>query len=102
MIRQPPRSTLFPYTTLFRSKTWEIRGVTVDVSHGGGVNAPSDASLAPSLRPPVHQFPAILWTTDAELGFTTAVGPGLAGLQDRKSTRLNPSHANILFAVLCF
>src|SRR3712207_7641514 len=76
MIRRPPRSTLFPYTTLFRS----------DV-HGGRV--PAEA-LVP--------LPDV-----AEAGPGEVVGQHrhpVAG-EDRKSTRLNSSHANISYAVFC-
>src|SRR3712207_8014064 len=77
MIRRPPRSTLFPYTTLFRS-----------VQRLAHVAAP--------LRPPgVAQGGAEL--AGDQLG--KAVLKALAG--DRKSTRLNSSHANISYAVFC-
>src|SRR3712207_8193349 len=69
MIRRPPRSTLFPYTTLFRSKskfdnTYGIRHSAID-----GINRATDVMLG--------------------------------GKLDRKSTRLNSSHANISYAVFC-
>src|SRR3712207_7550923 len=70
MIRRPPRSTLFPYTTLFRS----------DPSREGGGR--SDRLIRPLL------------TT-----LLPATGPSSGG--DRKSTRLNSSHANISYAVFC-
>src|SRR3712207_6959985 len=74
MIRRPPRSTLFPYTTLFRSPAEETaRGPVFDVELLAG-------RLAAVAR----------WAT-AE--------PSCAG--DRKSTRLNSSHANISYAVFC-
>src|SRR3712207_7161177 len=74
MIRRPPRSTLFPYTTLFRSvDRLEVR---VDVEARG---QRLDRGLADH---PAHE-----------------VGPLLR--QDRKSTRLNSSHANISYAVFC-
>src|SRR2546430_13007081 len=83
MIRRPPRSTLFPYTTLFRSEgrfvlvkqaTAEIYGTTVD-----GLVGKTDADLNP----------------DAE-----EVDGGAVNL-DRKSTRLNSSHSQISYAVFC-
>src|SRR3712207_8092932 len=73
MIRRPPRSTLFPYTTLFRSER---------VQHRGECATP-EKEVRRQGRPPV-----------APRGF--GVGPG-----DRKSTRLNSSHANISYAVFC-
>src|SRR3712207_7670707 len=77
MIRRPPRSTLFPYTTLFRSGD-ELEGFVErhDLTTEG-------AGVAPGLAaPPQH------------LNLVTLAG-------DRKSTRLNSSHANISYAVFC-
>src|SRR3712207_8271244 len=79
MIRRPPRSTLFPYTTLFRSPP----PVTQPVQPAQPANA-----LAAGLR----AGPAI-----ASLGLRSADAAGA----DRKSTRLNSSHANISYAVFC-
>src|SRR3712207_7391013 len=72
MIRRPPRSTLFPYTTLFRSfveTKKAIFGVGAKASH-------------------------LSYIGDAEVGADVNIG-------DRKSTRLNSSHANISYAVFC-
>src|SRR3712207_6983555 len=84
MIRRPPRSTLFPYTTLFRSKETIGRGYDprdfVLYAYGGAG--------------PLH---ATLY--GRELGAQAIVVP-FGGL-DRKSTRLNSSHANISYAVFC-
>src|SRR5256885_10411579 len=80
MIRRPPRSTLFPYTTLFRSR--QRRGM--DVQHLGE-RAGRDARKAPH-----DADDQALRTGDPE-----------AGLQDRKSTRLNSSHLVISYAVFC-
>src|SRR5947209_8809998 len=79
MIRRPPRSTLFPYTTLFRSQ---------DRAHVGGpaIEHQSRARDAAHVEQILHQA--------AELC-------GLPAEQDRKSTRLNSSHANISYAVFC-
>src|SRR3712207_9017504 len=81
MIRRPPRSTLFPYTTLFRSGLG-----SVDFSHqAGGMGA--RASRGPYAASTPHSpTPELL---RAYL------------LEDRKSTRLNSSHANISYAVFC-
>src|SRR3712207_8093213 len=92
MIRRPPRSTLFPYTTLFRSVEDERHLVTTDFEH----------------RP----APCASGAGVAEAGVEEAgvVDPELAdqrverhhlGRIDRKSTRLNSSHANISYAVFC-
>src|SRR3712207_7656130 len=89
MIRRPPRSTLFPYTTLFRSPLGcgEARGHLA----GAGERPVADADGLGERHladPAVH-------------GRLPARG-GLRGReQDRKSTRLNSSHANISYAVFC-
>src|SRR3712207_7857130 len=83
MIRRPPRSTLFPYTTLFRSHLAKLQ-IVVAVEH-----AAQERRL--HLDPEVGEHP---------LGAL----PGRAGRlapEDRKSTRLNSSHANISYAVFC-
>src|SRR2546427_6781170 len=76
MIRRPPRSTLFPYTTLFRSPAY--LGL---VSHAAERNA---RELAPQC----------VSHTPAQGGFSHA-------RRDRKSTRLNSSHSQISYAVFC-
>src|SRR3712207_7743504 len=98
MIRRPPRSTRFPYTTLFRSEDEQVlqSGDGADEQHPGGGGDPARGSTP--------------W-----VGF--AGTPGAAcqrgdrpdqhggheeqGSSDRKSTRLNSSHANISYAVFC-
>src|SRR3712207_6869485 len=86
MIRRPPRSTLFPYTTLFRSEA---------VLHVGQVNPVSDgASLtAYSALISGRRFDSFIANGTTDSTPTT--------LEDRKSTRLNSSHANISYAVFC-
>src|SRR5947209_13734181 len=70
MLRRPPRSTLFPYTTLFRSK-------------------PRNASCGVEEK-------------ESDIVATPVSGVGVATMsEDRKSTRLNSSHANISYAVFC-
>src|SRR3712207_6911296 len=93
MIRRPPRSTLFPYTTLFRS-------VVV------GVEAHAEAArlvLPPRAHDVERQPPARdLVELRRLLGEDRRrVEGGPHGDQDRKSTRLNSSHANISYAVFC-
>src|SRR3712207_8492762 len=85
MIRRPPRSTLFPYTTLFRSDATGARRGELYASGGGG-GGRDDAELRVAARARVERRVA-----DPE------TGPG----EDRKSTRLNSSHANISYAVFC-
>src|SRR3712207_8993432 len=89
MIRRPPRSTLFPYTTLFRSVEHAGAALLVGVAAGGddGAQRVGHAALGGHVvDEPVHP------------GAQGAVGR-LVG--DRKSTRLNSSHANISYAVFC-
>src|SRR3712207_7587267 len=93
MIRRPPRSTLFPYTTLFRSlgpsmSAW-IRSLGLPVT--GGPRGTIQAIREQSLRIARCEF-TLQWTARSENG----------GDEDRKSTRLNSSHANISYAVFCF
>src|SRR3712207_7729744 len=88
MIRRPPRSTLFPYTTLFRSERVEN---TVRVGGQPHVVTP----LAPPARGR-HEAHAQGILEEPGTGRQDHV-PGA----DRKSTRLNSSHANISYAVFC-
>src|SRR3712207_7121635 len=91
MIRRPPRSTLFPYTTLFRSHE--------DGPDGGGQGVAGTVAAGGEDHPPAHE----------ERGDQGAVEDEgqVRGRheqekrQDRKSTRLNSSHANISYAVFC-
>src|SRR3712207_8830929 len=89
MIRRPPRSTLFPYTTLFRSSRDLLSASTAPSSLGGGGRDQGQTRRARS------QARRELGT-DELLFVTHRVRPG-----DRKSTRLNSSHANISYAVFC-
>src|SRR5256886_10710208 len=82
MIRRPPRSTLFPYTTLFRSLM--ILVTTAVGYYAGLTGAPDYARL-------LHVL----------VGTLLAAGGALALNQDRKSTRLNSSHSQISYAVFC-
>src|SRR3712207_7982622 len=83
MIRRPPRSTLFPYTTLFRS-IWE-KFVLLAATGGGGA---------------LTRLPIGIVRANEETStlFRLAMEEAVA---DRKSTRLNSSHANISYAVFC-
>src|SRR3712207_7134300 len=74
MIRRPPRSTLFPYTTLFRSEQLGLGDVRGELDH-------------------LQRLAGVV-----EDGVVGRLQPHLA---DRKSTRLNSSHANISYAVFC-
>src|SRR2546427_3987982 len=91
MIRRPPRSTLFPYTTLFRSRLGSSMNVVagpVKLNTGTGA-AGSVVSNRTSLSGDVAAALATLRTPHDEF-------------RDRKSTRLNSSHSQISYAVFCF
>src|SRR5438309_4506846 len=85
MIRRPPRSTLFPYTTLFRSQ------------HPGHAER----------RRPARQlltatdFREHIGGSERVQAISRAAGRPVAGARDRKSTRLNSSHSSISYAVFC-
>src|SRR3712207_8341877 len=90
MIRRPPRSTLFPYTTLFRSG--EPPGARPEPGKGGPqppFEVPQGGTKPANL--PYLSLGPLFKGRDAFLG----------QLRDRKSTRLNSSHANISYAVFC-
>src|SRR3712207_7968269 len=88
MIRRPPRSTLFPYTTLFRSV--HDPEVVRDEQQRGAVGGPDVGEQVEHLRLHRHVERGHRLVTDDQ-----------AGPRDRKSTRLNSSHANISYAVFC-
>src|SRR5258708_27804911 len=78
MIRRPPRSTLFPYTTLFRSEAWLKE------------------------RQPFQLFINNQWVQPASGQYIESINPATSRLHpDRKSTRLNSSHQIISYAVFC-
>src|SRR2546430_7624445 len=88
MIRRPPRSTLFPYTTLFRSRHLHASGC--ELPRGGSIHNDFRA-----FRVGVHLRPG-----HADCGFFAERHVELR-LEDRKSTRLNSSHSQISYAVFC-
>src|SRR3712207_8533086 len=98
MIRRPPRSTLFPYTTLFRSVgDGELRDAVVPLAEAGEALADVVARRA---RLQAEEREREVARVGVELG-REDVGLGLAASADRKSTRLNSSHANFSYAVFC-
>src|SRR3712207_7412162 len=90
MIRRPPRSTLFPYTTLFRSVDPHVKRILEILDQTRGQFLPALQSNPAALRDMPNR-----WAADIP------EGPTMAVLEDRKSTRLNSSHANISYAVFC-
>src|SRR3712207_7336617 len=85
MIRRPPRSTLFPYTTLFRSVA-DLPKLRERVYPASSIHRSSSPRTDPATTLTQPDLP--------DMGTTAAGG-------DRKSTRLNSSHANISYAVFC-
>src|SRR3712207_7202887 len=94
MIRRPPRSTLFPYTTLFRSDLYALGVVAYQLLAG---RLPYEAASLTDLARQQGTPPARLDEANPEV--PRALASVVA--KDRKSTRLNSSHANISYAVFC-
>src|SRR3712207_7364910 len=86
MIRRPPRSTLFPYTTLFRSR----------LRSGGAREVLGDRRAARDRRGRDGPVPLLV-----RPGLLRPLRYRVLQVRDRKSTRLNSSHANISYAVFC-
>src|SRR3712207_8008083 len=100
MIRRPPRSTLFPYTTLCRSVV-EARAPQPVVPVDRCLALQQEEYLGEVRDPEVLQHP-VRWTVVGHPTTGREDDEVVADLQvDRKSTRLNSSHANISYAVLC-
>src|SRR3712207_8677019 len=90
MIRRPPRSTLFPYTTLFRSSTEAVEALAREVG-------PADVLV--NAAGFVHHG-TVLDCSEKDWDFSFDINVKSMH-RDRKSTRLNSSHANISYAVFC-
>src|SRR3712207_7236731 len=86
MIRRPPRSTLFPYPPLFRSAQVRVGVAGPQLPHGEAV---PEEQVVRRGQPVPAALPA------------GRVDPAGVAQEDRKSTRLNSSHANISYAVFC-
>src|SRR2546430_3342973 len=88
MIRRPPRSTLFPYTTLFRSQVRPDARIHGIITHGGA---------APNIIP---EFAAATFLVRSiNMDYMWELQKRV--IKDRKSTRLNSSHSQISYAVFC-
>src|SRR2546422_5762953 len=90
MIRRPPRSTLFPYTTLFRSESDEHMQAQVSLGLLAGEQSENDVLTAVAAQ----QWVSVGVKAEPDAVAVVAVG-------DRKSTRLNSSHGYISYAVFC-
>src|SRR3712207_8827970 len=103
MIRRPPRSTLFPYTTLFRSNY-----LLVDSTYMKQIGwkttklvAAKMSGAAGSSKTWIDWSEARVKTSGMSLKYPYTVLINLRDILDRKSTRLNSSHANLSYAVFC-
>src|SRR3712207_7459214 len=99
MIRRPPRSTLFPYTTLFRSQreqgahqqVWHVHRLAYAQVHRHAAQRVGLLTAEPSCSEVLDHVEQRVLGGEAQV----------LALVDRKSTRLNSSHANISYAVFC-
>src|SRR2546430_9549698 len=106
MIRRPPRSTLFPYTTLFRSNVrsmeeWKKQSLGTRNLMTGLVGLFDGASL---LLACLGLYGVVSYAARLrmrEFGIRMALGAPSGHVRDRKSTRLNSSHSQISYAVFC-
>src|SRR5690348_17433406 len=89
MVRRPPRSTLFPYTSLFRS------GGPIRIQGDFAVQFAYGVVILSRLK----KYPTLTEAAPQGIQFAGAAGPGQG--VDRKSTRLNSSHPSISYAVFC-
>src|SRR3712207_7421574 len=94
MIRRPPRSTLFPYTTLFRSIRNELECLEAAIAN----HKLTYIKVVVSSSTDLCEFKDLLQNIFQHVKIANIAG---FIIQDRKSTRLNSSHANISYAVFC-
>src|SRR5256885_8734750 len=95
MIRRPPRSTLFPYTTLFRSPEVKLD----EVAEGKPVRYTATVVVRPEVT--LGDYRAHGVTVEPVPPADDEVDRTIAAMRDRKSTRLNSSHLVISYAVFC-
>src|SRR5258708_23562931 len=101
MIRRPPRSTLFPYTTLFRSLVAVAASIVLIPNAPLGLITTAVQALAGVLLPSATVF-LILLCNDRDERLYGGGDQAQRGVRDRKSTRLNSSHQIISYALFCF
>src|SRR3712207_7764782 len=102
MIRRPPRSTLFPYTTLFRSHIaslgpYDFQNLVAELLRAMGYHVPHVSPPGPDGGIDIMAYRDPLGTTAPRIKVQVKHRQS----KDRKSTRLNSSHANISYAVFC-
>src|SRR3712207_8469982 len=95
MIRRPPRSTLFPYTTLFRSPA-KVQEIYAEVLRRN----PGEEEFHQAVREVLESL-AVVLGRHSEYAEMKTIERICEPERDRKSTRLNSSHANISYAVFC-
>src|SRR3712207_8955424 len=98
MIRRPPRSTLFPYTTLFRSAD-PMRAATTLAAHAGGALNFQTGTVIGAMSGGANAYDGPFSRQRSPIEVIDKVK--VPTFIDRKSTRLNSSHANISYAVFC-
>src|SRR2546430_7354887 len=96
MIRRPPRSTLFPYTTLFRSGSAAGNYITYKLNERS-----RRLELYKTVYPEMFKQTKMLMESASKFYNAISFWPLLNEHQDRKSTRLNSSHSQISYAVFC-
>src|SRR3712207_7632243 len=96
MIRRPPRSTLFPYTTLFRSAD-----LTIADNNGNTLLGRLGLGLARTEEPTIDIWNLFYLRNSKPVVAGDSTWQNVGQMIDRKSTRLNSSHANISYAVFC-
>src|SRR3712207_8035268 len=97
MIRRPPRSTLFPYTTLFRSGRQAVAALHLRAGQDRPLADHGRQPEEPARARPRHQARAL----PGAAALRGEIAMKVILLEDRKSTRLNSSYANISYAVFC-
>src|SRR2546426_8661555 len=99
MIRRPPRSTLFPYTTLFRSLAAQVGGI--GIAPGGNINYLTGHAVFEATHGTAPKYANLDKVNPGSVVLSGEMMLRYMGWTDRKSTRLNSSHLVISYAVFC-